>query len=90
LPVRRFHCSVVSRWLVMPMARMSAAVSPALAMASCAVASCADQISIGSRSTQSGCGKCCVSSRCACATMRPCASKTTLRELDVPWSRANR
>ena len=34
LPVRRFHSSVVSRWLVMPMARMSAAVSPALAMAS--------------------------------------------------------
>ena len=55
-PVARFHTTVVSRWFVIPMARMSAAFSLALASASCAVASCVPQISIGSCSTQPGCG----------------------------------
>ncbi len=90
LPVRRSHSSVVSRWLVMPMARMSPAFKPALAMASRAVSSCVVQMSSGSCSTQPGCGKICRNSRCALATMRPCSSKTMLRELEVPWSRASR
>ena len=87
-PVRRFHSTVVSRWLVMPMALMSLALSPALAMASRAVASWVVQISFASCSTQPGCGKCCVSSHWAMATMLPSRSKTMLRELEVPWSRA--
>jgi hypothetical protein len=55
-PLRRFHTSVVSRWLVMPIEAMSAACRPAFASASCAVASWVAQISIGSCSTQPGCG----------------------------------
>jgi hypothetical protein len=55
-PVRRFHTTVVSRWLVMPIDAMSFAVTPAFASASFAVASCVCQISIGSCSTQPGCG----------------------------------
>ena len=62
----------------------------ALASASRAVASCAAQISIASCSTQPGCGKICVNSHCALATMRPTSSNTMLRELEVPWSRASR
>src|SRR5689334_15068421 len=89
-PVARFQITVVSRWLVMPIAAMSAAASPALAIASRAVASCELQISFGSCSTQPGCGKICRNSRCASATIWPRASKTIARELDVPWSRASR
>ncbi len=55
-PVARSHTSVVSRWLVMPMARMSVGFSFALASTSRAVASWPCQISIGSCSTQPGCG----------------------------------
>ncbi len=55
-PVLRFHSTVVSRWLVMPTAWMSLAFSFALASTSRAVASWLVQISIGSCSTQPGCG----------------------------------
>ncbi|EWS52564.1 hypothetical protein X551_04650 [Methylibium sp. T29] len=55
-PLARSHSSVVSRWLVIPMAAMSDAVNPAWASASRAVASWVSQISIGSCSTQPGCG----------------------------------
>ena len=89
-PVRRSHSTVVSRWLVMPMAAMSLALSWALNSASSATACCVAQISLASCSTQPGCGKICRNSRCAMATMRPLAWKTMARELEVPWSRASR
>jgi hypothetical protein len=90
LPVRRFQTTVVSRWLVMPMAAISVAAAPAPESASCAVANWLLQISIGSCSTQPGRGNNWRNSRCAMATIRPPESKTMLRELDVPWSRASR
>src|SRR6185369_9397410 len=89
-PVARFQTTVVSRWLVMPIAAMPPAASPAFAIASRAVASCELQISFGSCSTQPGCGKIWRNSRCASATIWPRASKTIARELDVPWSSASR
>ena len=55
-PVVRFHSTVVSRWLVIPMARISLAFRPAVCNACRAVASCVRQISIGSCSTQPGRG----------------------------------
>ena len=88
LPVARSHTTVVSLWLVMPIAAMSAIVSPADATASRAVAIWDDRISSGSCSTQPGCGKCCVNSCWAMASTRPAASKTRLRLLVVPWSSA--
>ena len=83
-PLLRFQTSVVSRWLVMPMAATSAAPILALFSASCAVASWLAQISRGSCSTQPGWGKIWRNSRCAMLTMRPCVSNTMLRELEVP------
>ncbi len=53
---RGSRATVVSRWLVMPIAAISLAASPDLASASRAVASCEVQISCGSCSTQPGCG----------------------------------
>jgi hypothetical protein len=53
-PLARRHSSVVSRWLVMPSAAMSAAFRAALASASRATASCVSQISLASCSTQPG------------------------------------
>ncbi len=55
-PVSRSHTRVVSRWLVMPTAAMSPEERLARAMASAAVELWLDQISIGSCSTQPGCG----------------------------------
>ncbi|MNW15628.1 hypothetical protein D3C71_2141950 [compost metagenome] len=55
-PVWRFHSTVVSRWLVMPTARMALALMFAFSSASRAVASWVRQISIGSCSTQPGWG----------------------------------
>ena len=48
-----------------------------------AVAATVAHRSPGSCSTQPGCGKCWVNSRCAIATMAPVASKTMARELEV-------
>jgi hypothetical protein len=56
LPVARSQTTVVSRWLVMPMAPMSAAASPAFAMQSRTLAKTALQISSGSCSTAPGTG----------------------------------
>ena len=55
-PVLRSQISTVSRWLVMPMAAMEAAVIPAFSMAARAVAATVDQRSAGSCSTQPGWG----------------------------------
>ena len=55
-PVARSHSTVVSRWLVMPMPATSWAGIPACRSADCAQASCVDQISLASCSTQPGCG----------------------------------
>ena len=43
-----------------------------------------DQISSGSRSTQPGCGKCCLNSRWAIATTSPAPSKMMARDDVVP------
>ena len=64
------------------------AVTRADARQSTMVARCVRQISPASCSTEPGCGKCCVNSRCACATTRPAASNSSERELVVPWSSA--
>lgn len=55
-PVFLFQRSVVSRWLVMPMAAICPADTPAMAMHSAATASWEDQISLGLCSTQPGWG----------------------------------
>jgi hypothetical protein len=55
-PLSRSHRTVVSRWLVMPIAAMSAASSPALRMAARAVSRTVCQIASGSCSTHPGCG----------------------------------
>src|SRR4051794_28001808 len=80
--------TVVSRWLVMPMAAMSAAERLALRIASCATASWVVQISSGSCSTQPDWGKIWRNSFCATAWMWPSRLKRMARELVVPWSRA--
>ncbi len=90
LPVARSHTMVVSRWLVMPSAAMSAAESLACSSAARQVASWLFQMSNGSCSTQPGCGKCCGNSCWALATIWPARLKTMARELDVPWSSARR
>ena len=46
-PVARSHSTVVSRWLVMPMAATSRAPTPALASTSCMTPDCVAQISAG-------------------------------------------
>jgi hypothetical protein len=75
--LRRFHTSVVSRWLVMPMPAMSRGRAGARpASASRATASWVAQISSGSCSTQPGCGKICRNSRCAMASDAALRSKT--------------
>ena len=56
-PVVLFQTTVVSRWLVMPMAAISAAVAPMLAMACRATSSWVEKISSASCSTQPGWGK---------------------------------
>ncbi len=71
LPVARSHSTVVSRWLVMPIAATSAPEMAAFASASLITPDCVAQISFASCSTQPGCGKCCANSRCASALMPP-------------------
>jgi len=55
-PLTRSHNTTVSRWLAMPMAAISAAVTPAAAIAAIATPACDDQISSASCSTQPACG----------------------------------
>ena len=55
-PVSRSQRMVVSRWLVMPMAAMSAASTPDWAMTSIITAYWEDQISMASCSTQPSLG----------------------------------
>jgi hypothetical protein len=88
LPLFLFHTTVVSRWLVMPMAAMRELSMPALAIASAATPACDDHISSGSCSTHPGCGKICVNSFLADDTGNPIWSKIIARELVVPWSSA--
>ena len=56
LPVLRSHTTVVSRWLVMPMAAIPLAGTCALASARLSTETVARQISSASCSTQPGCG----------------------------------
>jgi hypothetical protein len=88
-PDARSHRTVVSRWLVMPIAATSRAAMPAFAIASCITPDCVAQISVASCSTQPSRGKICRNSRWAVARTVPRASKTIARELVVPWSRAS-
>src|SRR6476620_3308757 len=70
------------------MAETSVARAPAPASTSTATPACDVQISIGSCSTQPGCGKICRNSRCATALIPPSRSNRIARELVVPWSKA--
>jgi hypothetical protein len=56
-PVVRSHTTVVSRWLVMPMAATSPAAAPIFKSASWATPIWLAQISMGSCSTHPGWGK---------------------------------
>ncbi len=87
-PVFLSHSSVVSRWLVMPMALMSSRVMPAFAMAPATTSSTLVQISVALCSTQPGFGKICSCSFWSTETMRPSRSKTMQRLEVVPWSMA--
>ena len=88
-PVARSHSTTVSRWLVMPTAARSRGAASARASTSAMVTACDTQISLASCSTQPGCGKNWVNSRCALATMLPSRSNRIERELVVPWSSAS-
>ena len=87
-PVARSHTTVVSRWLVMPIAAMSFAVMPACAIASRQTVTVEVQMSSGSCSTQPEAGKCCGNSACAFAAMEMSPRNTIAREEVVPWSMA--
>src|SRR5207237_10534447 len=67
---------------------ISFTVNPALLIASAATPNCVLHISLGSCSTQPGCGKICVNSFCAMLFIIPFLSNTIARELVVPWSKA--
>ena len=88
-PVWRSHSTVVSRWLVTPIAATSAAAMPAVRITSRAVSSCDVQIASGSCSTSPGLGKICGNSRCATDTTRPSRPKSMARLDVVPWSSAS-
>ena len=88
LPVLRSQTSVVSRWLVMPMAAMSSVPTPAFSMAARQVAAVVAQRSDGSCSTQPLSGKCWGNSSCADATMVSVSSNRIARVEVVPWSMA--
>ena len=75
---------VVSRWLVMPIAAMSAPPSPSEVTASVIMAYSVAQISIGLCSTIPGLGKCCVNSFWRTAWASPFLLKTIALEELVP------
>ena len=81
-PVFLSQTMVVSRWLVMPMAAMSAAVAPMFAIARWATSIWVDQISLASCSTQPGWGKYWVNSFWATEHISPC-SLNRMQRLDV-------
>ena len=90
LPVARSQRTVVSRWLVMAIARICAAVT-GLPSTPCdstlrITASCEPQISDASCSTQPGRGNTWGNSCCADPAHVPLASTRIARELVVPWS----
>ena len=87
-PVAPSHTTVVSRWLVMPMAAISPARASTFCMASIVTPIWVDQISMGSCSTQPGWGYSWGNSFWATLQMFPCRSKRMHRELVVPWSMA--
>ena len=87
-PVALSQTTVVSRWLVMPMAAISAADAPSLPMASAATPSWVAQISRASCSTHPGWGNIWVNSFWAELQIRPCRSKRMQRLLVVPASNA--
>jgi len=78
------HTQTVSRWLVIPIAAMSLAVTLAFFSASRQVARVEFQISSGSCSTQPEAGKCCGNSACAIAAIEMSLPKTMAREDVVP------
>jgi len=82
--VARSHTTVVSRWLVMPIAAISLGPTPAFLSASRQVAMVEVQISSGSCSTQPEAGKCCGNSACAVAAMEMSDRNTIAREDVVP------
>ena len=84
LPVARSHTTVVSRWLVIPIAAMSFAFRPAFSSASRQTSTVEVQMSSGSCSTQPEAGKCCGNSACADAAMEMSPRKTMAREDVVP------
>ena len=84
LPVARSHTTVVSRWLVMPIAAMSLAVRLAFFSASRQTAIVEVQMSSGSCSTQPEAGKCCGNSCCATEAIEMSARNTIAREDVVP------
>ena len=83
-PVPRSHTTVVSRWLVMPIAAMSLAPAPAFFSASRQIATVEVQMSSGSCSTQPEAGKCCGNSCCAVAAIEMSPRNTMAREEVVP------
>ena len=83
-PVALSQMTEVSRWFVMPMAAMSAAVTPSLSIAARETSSVVSQISAALCSTQPGCGNICLNSFCTLAQMLPAWSKRMQRELVVP------
>src|SRR3954451_13781096 len=87
-PVARSHTTVVSRWLVMPIAAMSFALMPAWAISARETVTVEGQMCSGSCSTQPEAGKCCGNSACAVAAMEMSPRNTIAREEVVPWSMA--
>ena len=70
-PVFLSQITVVSRWLVMPMAAMSSAVMCSLSIVERETSRVVFQISSASCSTQPGLGKICLNSRLAIAQILP-------------------
>src|SRR5882757_3646684 len=87
-PLRGSHTTVVSRWLVMPIAARSVAAMPAVRTAFWMATLVRSQISTGSCSTQPGRGRYWVCSSWCLATSLPSWSKIMKRLLVVPWSTA--
>ena len=87
-PLSLSQTMVVSRWLVMPMAAMLAAVAPMLSMAFLATSSCVSKISLASCSTQPGLGKYWVNSFWATDTISPDSLNRMQRLEVVPESSA--
>ncbi len=85
-PVSRSQTTVVSRWLVMPIAATSPGSTPALARAPPITSRVRCQISPGSCSTQPARGWIWRCSRWSAQTMRPSRSNRIARVLVVPWS----